>query len=468
MKKNKIAFQGGFYSLAMTAIVLAILVAVNVCVSILPTVFTKFDISATQLYSVTSNTKVVVNALEKDVTIYWVVQAEKEDDVIQNLLNKYESLSKHIEVVKKNPDVFPTFTEQYTSDTVPNNSLIVESGDKYRYISYEDIYLSEFDYSTYEYTNEFDGEGAITSAIDYVVSEELPMIYLLQGHGESELTETFSKQLEKENMETGTLSLLTDKEVPEDADCVMIYAPTTDISSEEKDILYDYVENGGKLMVMAGPTQDGTLENLYSLLGEYDVEPADGLVLEGNSAYYAFQMPYILLPEISGTTFTAPLVEENYYVIVPIAQGLIPTGGSVTSLLTTSDEAFSKVTGYDFETYEKEEDDVDGPFSVAVSVECGNDGEMIWVSSSMILEDLYNEYSSGANLEFVMNGLAELIGETESMAIRSKSLDFNYLTISESTSAMLKKVMIGVIPIAYLGVGIAVVIMRRREHHEKG
>ena len=467
MKKNKIAFQGGAYSLAITAIVLAILIAVNVFASVLPASLTKFDISATQLYSITSNTKVVVNALEKDVTIYWIVQSEQEDDVIENLLAKYENLSDHIEVVKKNPDVFPTFAEQYTSETVYNNSLVVECGDKSRFIAYDEIYISEVDYSTYETSYEFDGEGAITSAIDYVVSDDLPIIYLLEGHGEAELPSAFSEQIQKENMETMTFSLLTDKEIPEDADCVMIYAPSTDISAEEKEILSNYVENGGKLMVMAGPTENGTLENLYDLLGDYGVEPAEGIVVEGNSYYYAFQMPYILLPEISGTTFTSALVEEAYYVIVPIAQGLVTSGDSVTSLLTTSSEAFSKIKGYDLDTYEKEEGDVDGPFSVAVSVECGNEGQMIWVSSSVFMDDIYNEYSSGANLEFAMNGLAELIGETEAVSIRSKSLDYNYLTISESTSEMLKKVMIGAIPIAYLAVGI-VIVVRRRGGNEKG
>ena len=62
---------------------------------------TKYDISSTKLYSVTSNTKVVVNALEQDVTIYWIVQSGKEDDIIENLLSKYETLSGHIKVVKK-------------------------------------------------------------------------------------------------------------------------------------------------------------------------------------------------------------------------------------------------------------------------------------------------------------------------------------------------------------------------------
>ena len=135
VKQNRIAFQGGSYSLMMTAVVLALLVVVNILVSALPTNLTKYDISASKLYSITSNTKVVVNALQDDVTIYWIVQSGEEDDVIENLLSKYESLSDHITVEKKNPDIYPTFAQQYTDETVANNSLVVECGDRSRYIS---------------------------------------------------------------------------------------------------------------------------------------------------------------------------------------------------------------------------------------------------------------------------------------------------------------------------------------------
>lgn len=121
----------------ITAIMLALLIVVNIFASALPTSMTKYDISASKLYSITSNTKVVVNALEEDVTIYWIVQSGKEDEVIENLLSKYESLSDHIEIVKKNPDVFPTFAEQYTDETVSNNSLVVECGERSRFIGYD-------------------------------------------------------------------------------------------------------------------------------------------------------------------------------------------------------------------------------------------------------------------------------------------------------------------------------------------
>lgn len=466
--ENRIALKGGAYSLAVTGIVLAILVVVNIFASVLPATLTKYDISSTKLYSITSNTKVVANALKKDVTIYWIVQADAEDDVIENLLAKYESLSAHIKVVKKNPDVYPTFADQYTSAEVPNNSLIVECDDRSRFISYSDIYLTEENMTTYSYDTSFDGEGAVTSAIDYVVSEELPSLYILEGHGEAELSTVFSGQIEKENIETTTFSLLNEDSVPEEADCVLIYGPTSDISTEEKELLSEYVTDGGRLMVLAGPSEEGTLKNLYSLLADYNVEVTDGIVVESDRERYAFQAPYILLPEIRSSEITEPLIEENYYAIMPITQGLIvrDTSGAVTELLTASETAYSKAAGYDISTYEKEDGDVDGPFALAVSVDCGNEGQIVWFASAGLLDETYNSYSSGANLDLGMNAMSTLMGEREAAAIRSKSLSYNYLTISESTSSFLKALMIGGFPLAFLGAGIYTIVSRRRRQNE--
>ena len=468
--KNRNAFRGGSYSLTISVVVLAILVVVNIFASALPTAVTKYDISASKLYSITSNTKVVVNALEQDVTIYWVVQSGQEDEVIENLLGKYDSLSDHIQVVKKNPDVYPTFAEQYTDETVRNNSLIVECGERSRFIGYDDIYVQEADIYSYSYNTSFDGEGAITSAIDYVVSEELPQAYILEGHGEADLPASFQEQIEKENIETNTLSLLTVDAIPEDADCVMIYAPESDISQEEKDLLADYAADGGKLFVVAGPVQDGILENLYDLLADYGVEANEGIVVEGDREHYSFQGPAVLLPDMSSDTITDSLIEENYYPIMPISLGLTVTentgSGTVTELLTTSYTSYSKLAGYSMTDYEKEDGDIDGPFALAVSIDTAGEGKIVWFTSSYFLDDMYNATSSGANANLGMNALSSLIGETEAMAIRSKSLNYNYLTISESAASLLKVAMIGVFPLLYLGIGIWVVLRRRRLQNE--
>jgi ABC-2 type transport system permease protein len=469
-ERNRIALRGGSYSLIMTAIVLAIVIVVNIFISSLPTALTKYDISSSKLYSITSNTKAVVNALDKDVTIYWIVQSDKEDDVIENLLSKYESLSDHIKVEKKNPDVYPTFAEKYTYEDVDNNSLVVESGDRYRFIGYDDIYLQESNMYSYAYNTSFDGEGAITSAIDYVTSEDFPQLYVLEGHGEKDLPSDFRDKIEKENIQINNLSLLKVASVPENAAAVMIYAPASDISERDKEVLSSYIKSGGKILAAAGPTENGLLVNLYSLLSDYGVKVNEGMVAEGDREHYAFQLPYILIPNMAQNDITKSLIAENYFPLMPIAHGLTieeaPANATVSELLTTSDLAFSKNAGYNITTFEKEEGDIDGPFSIAVSIEENNGGKLVWFASSSFLEDMYNAYSSGANVDLAMNSLASLIGENEAMAIRSKSLNYNFLTINDSTASMLKLLMIGIFPLLYLGAGVIVVVRRRRMQSE--
>lgn len=389
MPQNQLALKGGSYSLVVTVVVLAILVVVNIFVSALPTALTRYDISSSKLYSITSNTKVVINNLQQDVTIYWVVQADEEDEIIENLLGKYESLSSHIEVVKKNPDVFPTFTEQYTDEEVPNNSLIVESGERYRYISINDIYESEFDYYSYTYvTSGFDGEGAITSAIDYVVTEDLPQLYVLEGHGEGDLPATFAESIEKENIEVNSISLLTVDDIPEEADAIMIYAPQSDISEAEKTMLADYTADGGRLLVIAGPVYEAEFTNLNSLLADYGVTMAEGIVIEGSRDNYISGYPYTLMPNMESSEITDSLIAERYYPIFPISQGMTigSTGkGTVTELMSTSDLAFSKVAGFALETYDMEEDDRIGYFLDCSKIAAHRSAPLLFKIYSFIL-----------------------------------------------------------------------------------
>ena len=340
MRKNKEALgtktaKIGGYNFVLTLIVLAIIVALNILVKALPSTITQYDISAAQLYSVTSSTKVVVNNLEKDVTIYWITQSGKEDSVIEKLLNIYDDMSEHVTVVKKNPDVYPTFAAQYTDETVSNNSLIVESGDRSRYISYNDIYDVDTTnyYMTGSVSSSFDGESEITTAIDYVVSDDLPKAYFLTGHGEEEASTSFSDALQKGNYETEDFSLLNVDEIPEDADLIVINAPTSDLSEEEVAMLEDYVSAGGHLLVFSGPNQaDAQLSNLNSILESVGVTINEGVVIENSRDYYAFAQNYILLPEIEDDEITTALIDEKSNVIMPIAAGLSVTGSSAFTI----------------------------------------------------------------------------------------------------------------------------------------
>lgn len=463
------SFRVGSYSVIATAIVLAILIAVNVIVGALPASVTRIDITANQLYSISEQTKAVAGGLEEEVTVYWIVQSGQEDTTLGSMLEQYESLSSRLKVVKKDPDLYPTFLDSYNVSDVSNNSLLVESSKRYSFVSYNDIYPSSFDYSSYSYTYAFDGESRLTSAIDYVAKAEIPKMYLLTGHGESSLSTNFADAVSKENIETEELYLLTAETVPEDADCVLIYAPQSDISEEELTALQTYLAEGGNLMVITNPPQDGALTNLEALMSAYGVTAAEGIVIEGDSGHYAWSYPYYLLPNLKSHTVTSPLISGGYYVLLPMAQGLqvadaLPSGVSVTQLLTTSNDAYAKVAGYDLTTYEKEDGDIDGPFALGVAITDSNAGsKILWVSSAALLNDNANTMISGGNQDLFLNCLNWMCEVGESgITIHAKSLDYEYLTISDKTVSTLTVLMIGVIPLAYLCIGITTRVRRKR------
>lgn len=467
------SFRVGGYSVAATAIVVAIAVAVNLLAGALPANVTQFDTTANQIFTLSQQSEKLVSGLEQDVTIYWVVRTGYEQSYLGTLLEQYEALSDHIQVVKKDPDVNPTFVQQYT-DSFYENSLIVESGDKSRYIDYGDIFV--MDYEAYYYYGQeswsFNGESEITSAIDYVISDNLPKIYLLTGHGESTLSGSFASAVEKANLETEELSLLTAEAVPDDADCLLIIGPQRDISLEEKTKIQNYLSLGGKVVYLSDPPQDGALTNLESIMAYYGISAAEGIVVEGDQNRYIWGMPYYLLPELNSHTITYPLMEENYSVLLPLAQGLIVEETeneniSTSELLTTSGSAFSKAAGYQMTTYEKEDGDIDGPFALAVAAsETLDDGiysDVVWISSTSLLDEQTNEMVAGGNQDFFLNVLNFLCdAEESSISIHAKSLSTEYLTMQSSTVTLLTVLVVAIIPAAYLAIGIIIWFRRKR------
>ena len=469
------SFRVGSYSMAATAIVIAIAIVINLSVAEIPSKYTIFDTTSTQLFSISDQTETIVENLDMDITIYWIVQDGNEDSTIQTLLEQYEGMSNKVKVVKRDPDVYPTFVQQYASELRYNNSLVVESELRYVFVDYDEIYLYEYSYSddyyytgNYEETVSFNGEGALTKAIDYVISEDIPKIYHLTGHGETSLSTTYTEAIAKENVELEELILLNQEAVPEDADCILIHAPQSDIADEEKEMLLAYLQAGGKMLLISGISQ-GKKEtpNLDALMADYGVSAAEGMVIEGDTNHYVSRAPYYLMPDINTHTITTPLKNGGYYVLTPMTSGLfvaddLRDGVSVTKLLTTSDKAFSKVAGYEMTTYEKETGDVDGPFALAVAItdtSAEEKAQIVWIATNDFLSD--SLYSTG-NGDVFLNAINWMCEGGSSVSIRAKELTTEYLTLSTGEISSTSTIIVGIVPVCYLLIGICIWIRRKR------
>ncbi|MCB5475485.1 MULTISPECIES: GldG family protein [Blautia] len=469
---SKKHIKNGSYSMAMAAIFIVIIVVINMIVGAIPSKYSQIDVSSSKLYTIGDETKKVLKALDKDVTIYQIAQSGSEDDTISNLLKRYEDESKHIKVEVKDPVVNPKFASEYTTDDLAANSLIVVCGDRNKVISYNDMYSTSVDYNTWQQTTTgFDGEGQITSAIGYVTSEDLPIMYTLSGHGEKDLDSSFKEDIQKANIDIKELNLLTEGKVPDDADCLMIVSPTSDISEDEKTEILNYLEAGGKAMIFSDYTQDD-LPNFDAVLANYGVKRAEGIVFEGDSQHYGMQMPYYLVPTVNSTDVSSETASAGSYVLAPYAQGIQKTDDvrdtvTIDSILTTSDQAYSKINMQSSQI-EKEDGDVDGPFDLGVAIteklDDDKETQIVYYSTANLMESQVNQMVSGGNEKLLLESLSWMTStdESSSVSISSKSLQSASLTVTDYDAAFWKICTIGLIPGVFLVAGFLIWLRRRK------
>ena len=459
----------GVFSSAMVVVGIALVVVVNLVVEALPDSYTAIDMTKQKMYSITDDTKDILHNLDEDVTVYVLAGKSTCDTTLQKTLERYAAETSHVTITYKDPSVYPNFYLNYTDDnSITQNSLIVESDKRSKVINYSNIYESTIDYSTYsQKTTGYDGEGQLTSAIQYVISEDMPVVYELTGHGETALNGNFSDAVAKANITLESLNLLEQDAVPEDAQALIINAPTSDFSADDAQKVIDYINAGGKILVTTAYA-DADLTNFYSVLSEYGVSVADGMIIESDkNAYY--QQPYYLLPTVESDALTS---DVDGYVFAPYAQGLTYAADTAdityTPLLSTSDSAISKTDVKNMATMDKEEGDVDGPFSIGLVADKTLDSgssEMIIFSCMSLLTDDADQMVSGNNLSMFSDCITSMVN-TDSVStavIAVKEYDASTLTVP-ATAILISAVLgIVVIPLILLAIGLVIWLKRRKK-----
>lgn len=467
MKDTK--YKKGLFSAVAVVLVLLFAVAANVLISGKDY---SIDVTKNKLYTLSAQTEKILNNLEQPVTIYVLNGESKVNASYKKIFKEYKKASSNIKLSYKDPELYPDFAGKYVDDpdNVRADSVIVASGEKNRYIS-SDEYIS-YDYSSgyMASADTLQVEKLLTEAVNYVVSDKTPVVYALSGHAEAELSSDMVSSFQGDNYEVKTLNLLTKGSVPEDCAILLINGAQKDIRAEEREQIRTYMENGGKMYVFLDASVND-LPELYALLETYQVGVEKGVVVETDSSKYT-QYPIYLLPTIENTEVTAAQADKNIFVLAPSAKGLKnlsqtengevkDTPYTVTSLLTTSDDAYAKVDT-DSSTMEKEKKDIDGPFSLAMAVSDENGGRLIVTGCSNMLETSIDYAVGGANTDFVLNGMNYLSQQKSKISIRAKSLKADTAIVPAFGQKMMLLLTVFVLPALLLLSGIVMVIRRKR------
>ncbi len=469
--------KAGTYTTVIALVLLAVLVVFNLFVGALPTKYTIIDTSSNDLYTLSETTEAAVKLIAEPITIYYITNTAVEDVQLTTFLERYSSLNSLIALKKIDPTIHPTFLETYTTEQVTENSVIVESERRFKVVDYMEIYTSEItDYYAFMmsggaqgFTVGFAGESAITGALDFVTTDKLPTLYTLTGHGETALPTTFSTQLTKSNVAVESLSLLTLSVLPEDADCVMINAPTSDLSEHEATLLSAYLEAGGHLFLLTDYRYDpATFPNLTSVTSHYGITGNPGVVMEGSSSNY-YQVPYYIVPTVEAHEITSGLLNASY-AFITAAHGLtieenVRSSLTVSPLFTTGEKSYLAVAQGDQVSTTKPEGAEERSFALGAAASEAVDGgtaKLVWLSGAQMLSDTTNQMVSGGNYAYLQEMVDWMCEREQVISVPAITIEEPMLVVSDMAANLIGIVITAILPIAVAVFGCVYWLKRRR------
>jgi ABC-type uncharacterized transport system involved in gliding motility auxiliary subunit len=256
----------GTIAAASVVLVLGILVALNYLASRRNH---RWDLTAGRQFSVSDQTRNILQKLDAPVKAL-VFDRPSGLDTFRDRLDEYEYLSNR------------KLTAEYIS---PDKDPI--RANQYKVQSYGTVVLS---YKNRTETVVGSEEQQLTNALIKLLSGEERTVYFLQGHGEHDTAAStregynaIYQALGTENYKTDTLALAQKPEVPANATVLVIAGPRTDLLQGEVEPIRQYLDRGGKLLVMLNPPDKAgqpPLTNLVALLKEWGIEAGDDIVVD--------------------------------------------------------------------------------------------------------------------------------------------------------------------------------------------
>lgn len=453
----------GAYSVGLTVLVIAVVIVFNLVVGQIPEAYRNLDVSSTKIYDISDTTTELLDSLDNEVDMKVLAVKDDTDERITTFLSRYASLSDKINVEWIDPVLHPSALTDY--DTTENTIVIsCEDTGKTTTVSFNDILVmdqySYYYYGTTSYT-EFDGEGQLTGAVNYVTNEADHTIYQTTGHGESTLSTTITDLMEKNSYTLSEVNLLMSTSIPEDCDLLLMYAPTTDLSEDEAQMLRDYLAGGGKVMILFGDTSSADLPSLAGVLSEYGIEAADGYIADPTRCYQGNY--YYIFPELSVSGDMADNIFSEM-VLLTNAHGMNLTDPerdtiSTTSFMASSDQAYA-VT---------EETQQQGSYTLgAVATETiesadeeSTESRLTVISAgSLIDQSITDTFPQLENTQIFMNAVTANFEGVQNLSIEAKSLGTEYNTMQHT--GLLSFLVIFGIPAVILIGGFVVWFRRRR------
>jgi len=468
------------YGATSTLIVMLAVIALVVVNLIIGQFGIKSDMTADRKFSISKETKQIINDLNEDFTIYALFPTGSENDDgyrrIMEIIDQYAVNSSRIDVAYKDITLYPAFIYECTGENIDISpgSVIVKGNGSYKIITPFDMVTQQINMALMAYENAtLEIEPKITNSIESLLQNRIFNIYGITGHGEPELDENFISYLGFKSYNYQPLNLF-ESNIPNDCDALIITTPARDYSPDERDKLTNYLGNEGNALVIAGGDAPfDSYANFNSVINAYGVSIEYMRILEGNtSSMYSGEPSKILPGKAADHEITQSINDKKINILTSLPQNIKildekKASLTIEKLLETSPRSFGKKGSA---SVNKEEGDENGPFIVAAAVtdlfwvsDIGYMTRLVVCSSSALLNKDDNDIVYNGNFEFIVSSLDWVTsrGDT-STYIEPKDLTGTLtMTLTGAQQRNIKVVTIGVIPGIILLAGFVVWIRRK-------
>lgn len=457
-----------FYgSSAMTGVVLiALLVAANYIVAKRGA---SWDLTDKKIYSLSAQTTQTLKSLSEPVKAF-VFVAGPAPDSIDNLFRRYAQETRQLSFELKDPRKTPDLTAKYNVKDVSGIAVLV------RGLGTPNESHTTANLATLATAGQ--GEQELTNALIRLTKVGEQKVYFTVGHGEWPLDpgenappEALVSSLQKlkvsliaEGYSPDSLNLAEAAAIPNDAAVVIIAGPKSAFQSNEKALLEQYLEEGGRLLYFGDPAPEPGLD---ALLASYGVQLDNGMVAD---ARVNPEQPYLIIaPFFSDHPIVEPIKTSKLNLLFPMTRALtqlregLKAGVTVTPLVLTTPNAWVETKAGENPVLDEGEKSGQLPVAMAstresLSHQRTSEARLVVFGTSQLLNGAW-AYEPNRNL--VLNALGWASNQPKKLTIRPPDRDISTLDIDDSRLATIRFISMDVLPMLLIGVGLTIWLTRR-------
>jgi len=441
-RRDKPLGRGAFYGAvsAVSALVLiAALAGINYIVVKKPK---SWDLTKDRIFTLSDQTVGVLKGLKDPVTVQaFYSGSEPEYIELESRLRQYKSQTDKLAVEFVDPFKHPGRVKELNiSQTGPR--VIIKSGNK-------ETRAKEI------------SEEALTNALIEVSRGSTKKVYFTKGHGEHAVADnterglkSFVDNLKGEGYQTDEIVLAEHKEMPADAQALVVAGPVGTLTDGEVKLVKEWVEKGGKLVAMVDPGVQSGLESVFESWGIH-VGKDEVIDPEAQNPEVAIAQSYAEHPITQPRTSPFALAT-----IFPVARSVskaanAPAGWTVTELARTGARAWGETGSLSSGQVKFDPgQDLKGPVSLAASTTKGTESRVVVVGNSLFASNGY--YRLSGNKDFALNALSWVAKEESRISIRPKQRQGNHLFLSAEQKRTMTLFAFDVLPFGLLFAGLVV------------